>query len=170
MPEFAEIIKTFRPFFYKIGRAYTDNQTDFEDLMQEMYGQVWHSLPNFKQQSTLSTWVYRVCLNTALTFNRSEKRRRAQQKEWQNIPRFTAEDFAESMQHFERLDQGVWLLIESLKELNEIDRALVIFHLEKLPYQEIAEELGISASNVGVRLNRIKKKLYKILKSKGYEY
>ncbi len=165
MPDFKSIIDQYHPLLYKIGRSYTDEVSDFEDLYQEMLIQIWQSLKNFRQQSKLSTWIYKVALNTALTYRKKQRRK---------LPQVSTELIKELDQPTasteDTLDQEaeINLLYESIKALKKDDRALILLHLEGKQYHEIAEIMGITTSNVGVKLLRIKKKLFELLKARGY--
>jgi len=139
----------------KICRAYTNSQEDFEDYFQEVCLQLWRSRNNFKQQSEWSTWVYRVTLNVCLTL---------QKKHQKNISQFDIKENdliikEESVQNKEEID----ILYTAIKQLKEIDRAIILLYLEEKSYQDIAQIIGTSTSNIGARINRIKKRLKIIL-------
>ncbi|MEM1320545.1 MAG: sigma-70 family RNA polymerase sigma factor [Bacteroidota bacterium] len=163
MQDFNSIIQQYHPVLYKISRAYTDKDMDFEDLYQEMLIQLWQSLKNFKGQSKLSTWIYQVVLNTALSYNRQRKRVR-QLLPLQAMP---AQLVAEESTHQDR-EKEITLLYQCIRELKKSDRSIILLHLEGKSYDEIAEITGLSKSNVGVKLNRTKKRLFTLLKANGY--
>lgn len=165
--DFQHIIDQHYGILYKIGRAYTRDQADFEDLYQEMLIQLWQSFPRFKGNSKLSTFIYRVALNTALTHQRKSKRRPGAlhlEDQMYRLPD-TSQDEAEAEQ---RRDAKVNLLYESINELKKEDRAIILLHLEGNSYEEMADILGITINNIGVRLLRVKKRLQKRLTAKGY--
>lgn len=166
MEAFRTIVEKHHPILYKIGRSYTRTSADFDDLYQEMLIQLHTSLRNFNGESSLSTWIYRVALNTALTYHRNESRRSREMtvEEVRDVDGETETGHAVS-----RRDRQIESLYESINELSREDRALILLHLEGKSYREIAEILGISNSNTGVRILRSKKKLKELLIRKGYE-
>lgn len=141
----------------KVARAYTFTAADCQDLVQEILLEVWRSLPRFRGDSRPSTWVYRVALNTALGWHRKENRRRARQRsivEIADLPASGAESAWQAAQ-LELLER----LYSCIRRLPRTDSALVLLYLDDLSYRDIAEVLGISESNVGVKLNRAKRAL-----------
>jgi RNA polymerase sigma-70 factor, ECF subfamily len=136
----------------KIARSFAANPDDQRDLLQEMYLQLWRSIESFAGQSKASTWIYRVCLNTAMTWQRSEKRRRHF---------LNSTDLPEVFRPPERLASASLLeaLYAVIRELRPADRALILLYLDERSYREIGEVIGISESNTGVRLQRIKREL-----------
>lgn len=146
----------------KVARAYTLTAEDCQDLAQEILLQVWRSLPQFEGRSSASTWSYRVALNTALGWHRQERRRRARQQ-----PLLEIEGAAVSgSEGTAPMDQreAVERLYVAIRQLPKADAALVLLFLDDLSYREMAEVLGISESNVGVKLNRAKKALAELMK------
>ncbi len=151
----------------KVARAYTLTQEECQDLAQEILLQAWRSLPSFEGKSSPSTWFYRVALHTAMNWKR------------QNLPyRAKREPFLEfhevKQSHFESGDEieqreTVEQLYEAIRQLPQIDAALVLLYLEELSYREIASVLGISENHVGVKLNRAKAELSALMKEKSYD-
>jgi RNA polymerase sigma-70 factor (ECF subfamily) len=166
MQDFRGIIREYHPIFYKISRSYTDQEADFEDLYQEMLVQVWRSLPRFAGQSKLSTWLYRVALNTAMDFQKKRKRRMKRIEAREELPQAVHEDHGglqiEQQEHLS-------LLYHCIRKLKEEDRSLILLHLEEKSYEEISEIMGLTKSNVGVKLMRLKRKLQQLLTEHGYE-
>ena len=147
--EFLDLIDQHQNLVHKVCRIYTDNEEDHNDLFQEILLQLWKAYPRFKGRSKLTTWMYRVALYTAM----SEFKKRSRKKEVvDELERTVERNAAES--HFE-----MEYLQAVIGRLNASDRALLALYLDERSYQQISEILGISESNVGVRLNRIKKKL-----------
>ncbi|SKB46465.1 RNA polymerase sigma-70 factor, ECF subfamily [Parapedobacter luteus] len=141
----------------KICRAYTASQEDFEDYYQEVCLQIWRSRANFRGQCSWSTWVYRVALNVCLTLLRRKKSKGHTYFSSDALPDVvTVENgaFAD-----EQLNQ----LYVAVRHLSEVDRALILLYLEEKSYGEIAEVLGTNVNNIGVRINRIKERLKKII-------
>ncbi len=151
----------------KIARAYTLTAEDCQDLAQEILLQVWRSLPQFQGRASAGTWFYRVALNTALGWHRKEHRRRVHQEIFlavENVP-VGAPDSSEQLAQREVVER----LYTAIRQLPKADAALVLLYLEDLSYREMAEVLGISESNVGVKLNRAKKALGDLMKEVIYE-
>lgn len=147
----------FAAVIIKICKAYTTSQEDFEDYYQEVCLQIWRSRANFREQCSWSTWVYRIALNVCLTLLKKKKSRRHTHFSSDVLPDVvTVENraFAD-----EQLNQ----LYAAIRRLSEVDRALILLYLEEKSYGEIAEILGTNANNIGVRVNRIKERLKKII-------
>lgn len=155
--EFIKLITTNQGIIIKVVNLYADTPADRDDLFQEVVFQLWKSYPRFKGQSKFTTWMYRVALNTALTTHKKNQKRKGNQSLNEQIAQIP-EDFSRR-----ELDEDIKLLYQAIQKLNDIERALTMLYLEEHSYQEIAQILGISESNVGVKLNRIKKKLKTIL-------
>lgn len=146
---------------YKVVRSFADNEDESDDLFQEIVLQVWLSMPNFRNQSKPSTWIYRVAFNTALAWKRGEKKRRHRHSSL-TISDVTPQPVpAAEAQRNDRLVEQLYAAIRSLPPAR---RALIVLFLDGFTYHEIAEVVGISESNVGVSLNRIKKELATMIK------
>jgi len=141
---------------------YVDHQEDREDLYQEIVFQLWKSYQKFEGKSQFSTWLYRVSLNTALTFLKSEKRKPDNAFLHENL------DVAEESQDDKEVQ--LQLFYKAVHELNPIEKALIFLFLEDQNHKEISENLGISEVNARVKLNRTKEKLQQIIKKYGYEF
>ena len=151
----------------KVARAYTLTTEDCQDLVQEILLQVWRSLPQFQGRASASTWAYRVALNTALDWHRKERRRQVRQQpilEVEDLP-VTGMDGPQQAVRREILER----LYAEIRQLPKTDAALVLLYLDDLSYRQIAEVLGISESNVGVKLNRAKKALGELMNEKSHE-
>lgn len=155
--EFLQIVNEHQGIIGKVCRMYCTEQADAEDLFQEIILQLWRSWPGFNQQSKVSTWLYRISLNTAITrFRRSRTRPVLRPL---NIHH---DNYSEPPP--QRMDlQYAPELQMAINTLNKFDKSLLLLYLDDKPYSEIAEILGLSVSNVGVKINRIKKKLKEIL-------
>jgi len=149
---FKQWLGEYNRLIYKVVRAYGSTADDKEDLFQEICLQLWLSIPRFEGRAKVSTWIYRVALNTALVWNRGEKNRRKHSSQT-NI--FREQQLVESKQSEEVVER----LYGAIKKLPKIDASIVLMQLDGLPYSEMSEILGISESNVGVKLNRAKKQL-----------
>ena len=149
-----------KALIFKVVRAYAFATTDQDDLFQEITIQVWHSIPSFRQESSVTTWIYRISLNTAIKWV-SKERKHSQAETLDNVQHILYES---RIQMDERL---VWLYQE-IHQLDEIDRSITLLLLDGFSYREMAGILGITESHVGVKINRIKK--YLISKSKKYDH
>jgi RNA polymerase sigma-70 factor (ECF subfamily) len=147
---------------FKVSKMYVDHQEDREDLYQEIVFQLWKSYQKFEGKSQFSTWLYRVSLNTALTFLKSEKRKPDNAFLHENL------DVAEESQDDKEVQ--LQLFYKAVHELNPIEKALIFLFLEGQTHKEISENLGISEVNARVKLNRTKEKLQQIIKKYGYEF
>jgi RNA polymerase sigma-70 factor (ECF subfamily) len=159
---FAAWIAEHRGIFFKVARAYADDRTDQAELQQEMAVQLWRSLPYFREQCKPSTWLYRLCLNTALTWKRGQRRRE------NNLDRAVAPDDLVSTEPRPGWTQEKTELLNALyraiRELPANERSLVVLSLEGLSYREISEVTGLTETHVGVTLTRARRKLGEILK------
>jgi RNA polymerase sigma factor (sigma-70 family) len=161
---FVEMINTHRGIIFKVCNLYRANQEDKNDLFQEIVLQLWKAFPSFRSESKQSTWMYRVALNTAITIFRKESKRPERMS-------LSGEEFQiPDMSTFSDSDEQISMLNRAILGLTEIERAIILLYLEEKNYEEISEIIGISKSNVGVRINRIKIKLEKIIKSDRYEF
>ncbi|QEF99281.1 RNA polymerase sigma factor YlaC [Stieleria maiorica] len=145
----------------QVARAYTTSNEESQDLAQEILLQAWRSLPKFEGKASPATWFYRVALHTAMNWHRNDQRRRAHQQpllEVQTLPSADA-DSCEQAEHRETVQQ----LYIAIHQLPKSDVALVLLYLNELTYREMAEVLGISESNVGVRISRAKKALVQLM-------
>jgi RNA polymerase sigma-70 factor (ECF subfamily) len=136
---------------FKVVNIYADHKEDKEDLLQEIWLQLWLSFPRFRFQSKVSTWMYQVALNTALTYSR---RSASRDKHLRNVTATPSADDDESVQHEQER-----LLWEMIRSLPKADKALILLYIEGISYQEISEITGDSENNVGVKLSRIRQKL-----------
>lgn len=164
---FKHIIAEHNGILYKIARSYASEKVDFDDLYQEMLIQLWNSFARFQGRAKVSTWIYRVALNTALTFTK-KKRRKLPTTEVTAWMMEKVDDGAEDLDLERKQQQKIDLLYQSINELPKDERALILLHLEGKSYEESAEIMGITTNYVGVKIMRIKKRLYKLLSEKGY--
>ena len=137
---------------YKVTRSYSSTSEDQKDLYQEIIFQLWRSYDKFRNESKKSTWLYRVALNTALTFSQRKKRDLGREL-------ISVELFHKYNQTLEAKDDRIQLLYEHIQRLKPVNRAIMLLHLEGNDYEEIASIMGVTSTNVGTRLNRIRKKL-----------
>jgi RNA polymerase sigma-70 factor (ECF subfamily) len=141
----------------KVVRAFATSPQNQEDLFQETLMQLWRSIASFKGDSKETTWIYRVAFNTALAWNRSEKKQRLGHE---TLLRFDPPAIADASRATSALEQEkVDLLYAAIRQLPKVDASLALMLLDGLSYREMAVVLGISENNVGVKLNRIRKEL-----------
>lgn len=144
-------IDQHKGIIFKIVRAYAFNPADQDDLFQEIALQIWQSIPDFRGDAKPSTWMYRVALFTATNWVRQEKRRPPTQ--WLGTVEHTL-----SVRDAPQDERVTWLY-EQIALLSPIDRSVCLLLLDGFSYKEIAELLGISQSNVGVKIHRVKQHL-----------
>ena len=141
-----------KALLFKIVRAYAFTVTDQDDLFQEITIQIWYSIPTFRQESSVTTWLYRISLNTAIKWTRKERKH------------YEAKESLDTVQHILEenkipIDERLVWLYEEISRLDEIDRSIALLLLEGFSYKEMAGIMGITESNIGVKINRIKKHL-----------
>jgi RNA polymerase sigma-70 factor (ECF subfamily) len=142
---------------HKVCSIYTNDREAHNDLFQEITIQLWKAYPKFRGESKFSTWMYRVALNTAITLYRKSKRR----PKTENFDAFNFKIKADEYDPGE--EQQLKLMYDAIRQLGDIDKALVFLYLEDKDYSEISETLGISEVNARVKMNRVKNKLRSIL-------
>ena len=139
---------------HKICRVYFTDDDDRQDAFQEMMYQLWNSFPAFKGKSKFSTWMYQVCLNTAMTFRRKNKRN---EELLLNSHNQIADQPSDS-------EEDIELLLKAIGTLSVLNKAIILLYLEEMSYDEIAGITGLSKANVSVKLVRIKRELELIMK------
>jgi RNA polymerase sigma-70 factor (ECF subfamily) len=151
----------------KVARAYTLTSDECQDLAQEILLQAWRSMPSFERKASAATWFYRVALHTAMNWHRKDKPRRSRQQPLLEVQAIVTDgcDSAAQAQQRETVEQ----LYRAIHQLPKTDAALVLLYLDELSYHEMAEVLGISESNVGVKLNRAKKALGELMRGQSHE-
>ena len=142
---------------HNVCRIYTTNQDHHNDLFQEIAIQLWKNYSKFRGEAKFSTWMYRVALNTAISLYRKSTRT-VKTKDFSDVSfKIASNDYDDTQ------DQQLTALYNAIRNLNDIDKALIFLYLEDKPYKEIAIALGISEVNARVKMNRAKDKLKKIL-------
>lgn len=146
--EFIELINPYQPIIYKVCLMYSDNKDELCDLFQESLMNLWVAYPAYRSECKLSSWIYRISLNTCI----SDLRKRSKV---QLVPLHTELSIYEDCETGQHLRE----MYSLIKRLNKFDRALILLWLDEKSYEEIASILELSKSNVSVRLCRIKEKL-----------
>ena len=155
--QFIEIINQNQGIVHKVCAMYVDTEEDRQDLFQEILIQLWKSFPRFRGDSKISTWMYRVALNTAISYFRKQSRK-PQRTSLEN----TFFQIADEEYDFE-YEEKVKILKSAINQLTKVEKAIMMLYLEEKDYSEIAETVGITQNYVRVKMNRIKNKLKKIL-------
>jgi len=150
--EFIELLRDYNRIIYKVASFYVDENTTMDDLYQDVVLNLLKAFPNFRKESETSTWIYRIALNTCVSFYRSNRRRPACVEITPDINVCVEEN------------EAVAELYACINRLGKLERALILLWLEDRPYKEIAEIMGITATNVSTKINRIKEKLKQISK------
>jgi RNA polymerase sigma-70 factor (ECF subfamily) len=156
---FDQWINDHRALLFKVIRAYADSELDRNDLFQEISIQVFKSIPNFKGTSAVSTWLYRIALNTSIKWISKEKKHT---KNHQSL--LPGDQLIETVDETYYDEKVSWLYAQ-IKKLDEAERSLTLLLLDGYSYKQMAEITGISESNVGVKIHRIKKQLMNQAKS-----
>lgn len=150
---FEGILQQHKGILFKVARAYCPDEEDRQDLIQEMMIQIWQSVHKYNDQYKISTWLYRISLNVAISFYRKSSARAVKYTTLNDqLAETTLDDKSENERQLNLLEQLI-------SELKEIDKALMILYLEDKNHTEIAEILGMSVTNVGTKIGRIKDKL-----------
>ena len=150
--EFIKVVKENEGIIFKITLVYSSNEEDQKDLYQEIVYQLWKSFDSFRGDSKISTWLYRIALNTSITYLKKEKR---------NGNRVSLNSvLLNKMDQIDTImEERIKVLYAQIKKLNTIEKGVVLLYLEGKNYEEIGMITGFTSSNVGTRLNRIKQKL-----------
>ncbi len=150
---FQELIEQHKGILFKVARTYCQDEEDRQDLIQEIMIQLWQSFHKYNDKFKISTWIYRISINVAISFYRKNLIRKAN-----NIPLNEQVSQIQNVEKSEK-EQQLNLLDQFINELKELDKALMLLYLEDKSHAEIADILGISAGNVGTKVGRIKDKL-----------
>lgn len=152
---FLKIVEENQGIIYRVCRMYRDSREDQEDLFQEIVLQLWKAFPKFRNESKVSTWMYRIALNTAVAIFRKNK-----------IEIDLKENLSKNytLSEMEKTSENEARMFEAIRMLNKTERALIALYLEDYSHKEIAEITGITENYVGVKISRIKDKLKNILK------
>ncbi|TGD59238.1 RNA polymerase sigma factor [Flavobacterium humi] len=147
---FKEIYNTYSPKVHRLCLGYTGNAMEADDLLQEVFIKAWQNLDKFRGDSKISTWIYRIAVNTCLYHLRSQKNKKSV-----DIDKTVIGKEEES----EDKEQQIQLLYKCISELSESDRLIITLLLEEVPYAEIATITEISEGNLRVKIHRIKQQL-----------
>jgi len=147
---FKEIYKTYSPKVHRLCLGYTGNAMEADDLLQEVFIKAWQNLDKFRGDSQVSTWIYRIAVNTCLYHLRSQKNKKSVDID---------KAILKQEDEMDDKEQQVQLLYKCISELSESDRLIITLLLEEVPYGEIAQVTEISEGNLRVKIHRIKQQL-----------
>lgn len=156
-----DLIDGNRPRILKICRVYAWSAADRDDLYQDILFQIWRALPGLKQDNHANTWLYRIAINTSISFVRKRMARGGPAVPLDHVQ--LTRHIESRQTHDDGSERQLARLYEAIAQLNEVEKALVTLFLEDFSYDEMAEVLGLSAGNVGVMLHRAKKKLFTLM-------
>ncbi len=164
---YREIIEANRDRIFRICCSYVRDQDERMDVFQDIIINIWKSLETFRDESEVTTWVYRIAVNTCLTYLRTEKRRL---KYYDSGASMTVDLIPqeEEDEGQEELHRSIEHMYKCISRLSPVDRALVALYLEDVGSKETAEILGISEVNVRVKLHRIRKALKSLMEEDAY--
>ena len=154
---FVKLVNENQGLIHKVCILYETDQEARNDLFQEIVLQLWKSFPTFRGEAKITTWMYRIALNTAISGLRKlgRKIKTEELEEFHfNISDNTEDNFEENFQKLQ------W----AIRQLSEIERAMIMMALDEVPYDEIAENIGITQNNVRVRMNRIREKIRTLIR------
>ena len=154
--EFIDLINQHQGLIHKICLMYENDPETRNDLFQEIVLQFWKSYRSFRGEAKITTWMYRIALNTAISGLRKKKRMISTEDIHERHFNISDNPSIATDENFERLQ---W----AIRQLSEIDRAMIMMALDEIPYDEIAETIGITQNNVRVRMNRIRERLRKLM-------
>ena len=150
--QFVQLIKDYEGVIFKITTIYSNDRETQKDLYQEIVFQLWKSFDSFRHEAKTSTWMYRVALNTSITHSKKEQRK------GERIP-IDQVVLNQIDQYDPVMEERIAVLYALIKQLNKVEKGLILLFLENKSYDEIAAITGFTSTNVGTRLARIKQKL-----------
>jgi RNA polymerase sigma-70 factor (ECF subfamily) len=163
--KFLELVNENRNRILRVCRVYAWNSADQDDLYQEIVFQIWRGLADLKEKQFANTWLYRVAINTAISFVRKRASRSDRIIHFEDADLTRAIEAGQTTE--ESADDRIANLYSALYKLDPLEKALVTLFLEDFSYEEIAATTGITANNVGVMLHRAKKKLSCLMKEQA---
>lgn len=153
--DFIRLITSNQKIIHRICCMYLDNKADREDLFQEIVLQAWKSFKSFRGDAKFQTWLYRVGLNTAITYIKRDRRNNLAELQ------FSQESYCEIIYSE---DEEILVMYQAISKLNKVEKALVALYLEDYSYNDIAETMGMTPNHVAVKISRIKTKLKELSK------
>ncbi len=148
--EFLAVIRLYDKVIYKVCYIYTTRNATLNDLYQEVVINLWRAFPKFRGECKISTWIYRIALNTCISFMRKEK----------NVPELVTLTYeTDRVAEDDELQSMLRELYRLINQLGQLDKSIILLYLEDKSYEEISEITGLTTTNVATKLNRIKQKL-----------
>jgi RNA polymerase sigma-70 factor (ECF subfamily) len=157
---FEVLINENNGIIWKICRMYQQDEDNQKDLYQEIVLQIWKTLPRFRGESKISTWIYRVALNMAISGFRKSKRQPYQDKIDERVIKIADE-------HDDEKQELIKQMYRAIGKLSAVEKAMILLHLDEKPYNEIAEIMGITQNNLRVKMNRTREKLRNLMNLHG---
>ena len=157
--KFLEMIRLHKGLLMKVCSLYATDREEIADLYQDVLLNLWRSFEGFRGDSKLSTWIYQVALNTSIMNLRKKGNHPFVRQTVPDLPSEPADDSSEDFR----------ILHEAIRQLPELERAIILLYLEELPGAEISRITGLSEGNIRVKVSRIKSKLKELLLRKGYQ-
>lgn len=153
--EFVSVVREYERVIYKVCYLYTTPNATLNDLYQEVVLNLWKAFPKFRRECKISTWIYRIALNTCISFIRKEK----------NIPEIvTLNQEADRTEETDETQAMLRQLYRMINRLGQLEKSIILLYLEEKSYEEIAEITGLTLTNVATKLSRIKDKLKRMNK------
>lgn len=148
--DFLRVLSDYQGIVHKVCLIYFKGEADRKDNFQEVIYNLWKAFPTLENREKIASWIYRIAINTSISKIRTDKR---------FIYHESMSEFSSSIDasHEMDRDEDLKMLLAAIRQLNEIDKSIMLLHLEDHNYDEIASIIGITKSNVGVRINRSKK-------------
>jgi len=157
---FLEVFKENKDIIFRLCYTSLNNKDEVEDLFQEVMTNAWKGFNNFRNEAKISTWLYRITVNTALLYN---KRFNRKSKRFPNVEPIELDKNHLSEDPFQNTNEDLKILNNAISKLNKQDRIIIGLYLEDISYEQISEIVGISTNYVGVKINRIKSVLARLM-------
>lgn len=154
--EFLAVIREYERVIYKVCYLYTNPNAPLNDLYQDVTLNLWKAFPKFRKECKISTWIYRIALNTCISFYRKEK----------NVPEIVSltREIDWTNEAHDPINEMLKQLYRMINQLGQLDKSIILLYLEDKGYEEIAEITGLTVTNVATKLSRIKDKLKRMKK------
>jgi RNA polymerase sigma-70 factor (ECF subfamily) len=153
--EFLSVIKEYERVIYKVCYLYANPNAPLNDLYQDVILNIWKAFPKFRKECKISTWIYRIALNTCISFYRKEK----------NVPEIVlTHEIDWTSEAHDPINEMLKQLYRMINQLGQLDKSIILLYLEDKSYEEIAEITGLTVTNVATKLSRIKDKLKRMKK------
>lgn len=154
--EFLKVIREYERVIYKVCYLYTSPNAPLNDLYQDVILNLWKAFPKFRKECKISTWIYRIALNTCISFFRKEK----------NVPEIVSltREIDWTIEEHDPINEMLKQMYRMINQLGQLDKSIILLYLEDKSYEEIAEITGLTVTNVATKLSRIKDKLKRMKK------